>query len=104
MLLQPGLELAFGLHLGLQGAQGFQPCGGVPELAGFAVDSLLRRAALFVQLRHLLAQLVQPGFRDVTRFVGRRFVALEQIQAGHVRRDQALLLTGQLLAPAFERA
>ena len=60
VLGQPRLELALGLHLLLQRAQRLQAGGEVGLARLVAIEHLLLRAALLVELGHLLADLV-PG-------------------------------------------
>src|SRR3954465_3452428 len=60
VLGEPRLELALGLDLLLQGPQRLQARAEVRLLRGLGVDLLLPGAALVVERRHLLGELVQP--------------------------------------------
>ena len=104
MFVQPGLQLAFGLHFFLQRAQCVQPRANVPQPARFAVHRGLRGAALVVQLRHLFRQVVQPRFAHVMRFAGGGFLLLQRVDLRGVGRLQALALTGQPFTPALKPA
>ena len=104
MLVQPGLELALGLHLVLQRTQRFQPGAEFGQPARFAVHPVLRGAALFVQAGHLLGQFVQPRLGQLQRFLGLGLLGGKGFDARRVGRLQALPFAGQALAPALELA
>jgi len=100
--LEPGLELAFGLHLVLQRTQSVEAGADVGLGGRFAVHRVLRGAALGVERRHLFGQLVQPRIGFVARFVGSRFLRLQGLESRHVGRLQTLALAGQAFTPALQ--
>ena len=60
VFLQPGRQFSIGSHFFLQGLKGVQPRSQIGLLVRFIVERLLRLAALFVELRNMVLQLVHP--------------------------------------------
>ena len=83
-LASQGLSLPSVLDLLLQRLERFHAGRQVGLLVALAVDGLLPGAALLVELRHLLLQLVQAGVGRLGRFLGRGQLGL-QVGAGAPR-------------------
>jgi hypothetical protein len=98
VLRQPGLQLAFGLHLLLQRAQGLQPGADVAVLAALGIGRLLGRAALVFQRGHLGLQVLQAGVGHGMGLVGLGALGAQRLQPGQVGRGQAAALGVQALA------
>ena len=90
VLGEPGLELAFGLHLFLQRAQRIEARAQVGLPGAFGVDGVLLRAARIVERRHLFVELAQARVGAVRspRFFGGVELPLQVGQALGVGRGE----------------
>ena len=104
VLRQPGLELAFGLDLLLQRAQRVEARAQIRLLRAFGVDAVLPDAALVVQRRHLLAQLVEPRVGDREGRVGNGVLLLQFGQPLRIGRGELMALGGEPVAARVELA
>ena len=104
VLRQPRLELAVGPDLFLQSPERFQSGRQIRLLAAFAVDRLLARPALAIELRHLLLQFMQPGIGELRGLLRRGELRLQVGQAHFVGRGQRVAVGRQLFTPQCQRA
>jgi hypothetical protein len=100
---QPGLELAVGLHLLLQRAQGSQPGAGLRQRGGLAAGAVLRGAALLVERGELFLLFVQPRFGLFALFAGGGFLGSQRVEPRRIGRRQAGAFARQPLAPRVQR-
>ena len=104
MLGQPGLELAFGLHLFLQGTQGRQAGADAAQQGALGIGFLLASAALRFQRRHLVLQFVQAGLGHCIGLFSRGRPAAQLGQTRQFGRGQRAALGLQSLAPQAQAA
>ncbi len=104
VLGEPGLELAFGLHLLLQRAQGFQAGDDVGLAGRLGIDLLLLEAAILVELRGLLGQLMQALVGDGVGLGGLLVLARQVGQSRFVGSGQGLALAGEAFTAHRELA
>ena len=104
MFGQPRAQLAVGLDLFLQRLERFHARRQVSLARALAVDGLLARAAVVVELGHRFLQLVQAGLGGFGNFL-RFFKLLAQVvQAGFIGCGQRIAVGAQALKAGVELA
>ena len=101
---QPGPQLAFGLHLFLQRPQRVEPRRQRRLASRFAVRRALLAAALLVERRHQLGQLVQARIGEFLHLLRSDKLRAQIFEAVVVGRAELAALGGQALAAALQLA
>ena len=104
VLGEPRLELAVRFHLFLQGFEGFDFGGQIGQPGRLGIHRLLAAAPLFVQLRHLLLQLLQAATGHAGGVVGLRQLRTQVHKLLRVRRGQGVTVHGQAFAALVQLA
>ena len=98
VLGQPGLELAVGADLFLQGLEGLDAGRQIGQAGRFVIDHLLAMAAVFIELRHLGLQFFQAGMGLFSGSLSHSQLLLQLCQALLVWRRQGIAVGLQTLA------